>query len=192
MFSYEYGGWSTTLPSKAYPVSLTEHSRGWKIEQYNSYCPTIPKAKKTSSFQSYCSLLDDWESRLLSSVQFQFDPFNLVALIAASSFIACSDGSAVALEGSYGWALCLADGTRLAHGAGPVDGHDPCSFRAEGQGMLSVVCFLRRLFEWCCDSTPITGILATDNTGLIDRVTAQTKSKYPIPNSVFKPDLDVV
>ena len=28
VFLYKYGGWSTTLPSTAYPVSLTEHSRG--------------------------------------------------------------------------------------------------------------------------------------------------------------------
>ena len=58
--------------------------------------------------------------------------------------------------------------------------------------MLSVVCLLGRLFEWCCYSTPITGNLATDNTRLIDWIMTQTKLKYPIPNLSFKPDLDVV
>ena len=190
-FPYAYTGWSSTLPDHAYPVSLVEHPEGWRIQRYNSYCPRIPNSVPTS-FQSYCSLLEDWEAQLLSTLHLEFDPFNIVALIESSSFIACSDGSAVAFEGSYGWVLCSADGTRLAHGAGPVDGHDPRSFRAEGQGMLSVVCLLRRLFEWCCISTPITGILATDNTGLIDRVASQTRLKYPIPNQVFQPDWDVV
>ena len=172
-------------------MSLLETPSGWLVESYNSYCPSIPKSQPTS-FQSYCALLEDWEVQLLSTVHFHFDPFNVVAIITASSFIACSDGSAVAFEGTYGWVVCSEDGTRLAHGAGPVDGHDPRSFRAEGQGMLSVVCLLHRLMEWCCSTTPISGILATDNTGLIDRVQSQTILKYPIPNSVFKPDWDIV
>ena len=131
-------------------------------------------------------------STLLTIIQFLFDPFNIVALIEASSFQACSDGSAVALEGTYGWVLCAEDGTRLAHGAGFIDRHDPRSFRAEGQGMLSIVCLLRRLYEWCGCTSSFTGVLATDNTGLIDRVQAQGKLKYAIPNSVFQPDWDVV
>ena len=180
VFPYDYSGWSKILPTQSYPVSLVEHSCGWSIERYNSYCPSTPTSTP-SSFQSYCTLLEDWESQLLSTISLQYDPFNIVALIEASSFQACSDGSAVALEGTYGWVLCAEDGTRLAHGAGPVDGHDPRSFRAKGQGMLSLVCLLRRLLEWCCSTTPIKGILATNNTGLIDRVQAQSRLKYPIP-----------
>ena len=191
VFSYEYHGYSPSLSDSAYPISLIEYPSGWKVERYNSYCPKLPRTNP-SSFQSFCSLLDNWEAQLLSNVSLQYDPFNIVALIEASSFIACSDGSAVALEGTYGWALCSEDGTRLAHGSGPVDGHDPRSFRAEGQGMLSVVCLLRRLLEWCCSSETITGILATDNTGVIDRVRSQSQLKYPIPNAVFKPDWDVI
>ena len=120
------------------------------------------------------------------------NPFNIVELLENSSFKACSDGSAIAFEGTFGWVLSAEDGTRLAHGAGPVDGHDPRSFRAEGQGMLSVVCLLRRLFEWCCSKIPITGVLATDNTGLIDRVQLQSQQQFHVPNHVFKPDWDVV
>ena len=47
------------------------------------------------------------------------------------------------------------DKIRLAYGAGPVDGHDPQSFRAEGQGMLSVVCFLKHLKKWTKLDSPI-------------------------------------
>jgi hypothetical protein len=63
--------------------------------------------------------------------------------------------------------LSPADGTRLAYGSGPVDGHDTQSFRAEGQGMLSLVCFLRCLMQWTYSEFPITGRFAADNTGLI-------------------------
>ena len=58
--------------------------------------------------------------------------------------------------------------------------------------MLSVVCLLRCVFQWCCSSVPITGVLATDNTGLIDRVQSKSRLQYDVPNSVFKPDGDIV
>ena len=190
-FNYNPQSRQTSLPEQAYPVSLHEHLEGWRIIRYNSYCPSL-KTSPPTTFASYCSLLEYWESQLLETVHFHSSPFEIVSTIEASSFKACSDGSAIAFEGSYGWVLCTEDGTRLAHGAGPVDGHDPRSFRAEGQGMLSVVCLLRRLFEWCCCTTPITGVLATDNTGLIDRVQQQSQQKYPVPNHVFKSDWDVV
>jgi hypothetical protein len=107
------------------------------------------------------------DPQLLLDIHLSFDPFILIAKLENSPFRACSDGSAVTQEGTYGWALSLEDGTRLAHGAGYVDGHNPRLFRAEGQGMLSVVCFIRRLLQWTCTDSILTGILATDNTGLI-------------------------
>jgi hypothetical protein len=137
-------------------------------------------------------LLDDWETQLLSAVKLHFSPYTLASLLEHSKFKACSDGSAIANKGSFGWVLCLDDGTWLAHRAGLVDSHDPRSFRAEGQGMLSVVCFLLCILEYTGTTNPITGVLATDNTGLIARVESQTKTKYPILNSVFKSDWDIV
>ena len=58
--------------------------------------------------------------------------------------------------------------------------------------MLSLVCFLHRLKQWTSYSDSITGILAADNTGLVDRVKAQSTLKYPVPNKMFQPDWDVV
>jgi hypothetical protein len=98
----------------------------------------------------------------------------------------------VTQEGTYGWALSLEDGTRLAHGAGYVNGHDPLSFRAEGRGMLSVVCFIRRLLQWTCTDSVLEGVLATDNTGLIARSTSQSELQYSIPNATFKSNWDIV
>ena len=65
VFSYSYQGWTRVLPVTAYPVCLLEHSNGWTVEKYNSYCPSLPSAVP-SSFQSFCSVLEDWEVPLLS------------------------------------------------------------------------------------------------------------------------------
>ena len=83
VFSYEYYGYSPSLSDCAYPVSLIEYPFGWTVERYNSYCPKLLRAKP-SSFHSFCSLLDNWETQLLSNVSLQYDPFNIVALIEAS------------------------------------------------------------------------------------------------------------
>ena len=58
--------------------------------------------------------------------------------------------------------------------------------------MLSVVCFLRHLKQWTKTSDPFSGVLATDNSGLITRVKEQMTIRYPVPNSVFQPDWDIV
>jgi hypothetical protein len=179
------------LPETAYPISVQEVDHGWTVSLYSSYCPTL-SSLPPSSFSSFCSLLDDWESTLLFTVTFLYDPFNLASLLEMSKFKACSNGSAVAYVGTYGWVLSLDDGTRLAYSSGPVDGHDPRSFRAEGQGMLSILCFLRRLAQWTHATSPFTGTFATDNTGLIARIKSQRALKYPVPNATFKPDWDVV
>jgi hypothetical protein len=179
------------LPQTAYPVTLHERSHGWMVDRYTSYCPSLPSSPPTS-FEWYCNLLDPWESQLLADVHLNFKPTVLISMLEKTPFRACSDGSAVVLEGTYGWSLSLEDGTRLAHGAGPVCGHDPRSFRAEGQGMLSVVCFLRRLTQWTCSDQRLEGVLATDNTGLLARVSSQSSLRYPIPNSSFKSDWDLV
>jgi hypothetical protein len=175
----------------AYPVDLREHEFGWTVEQYNSYSPTGPQ-RPPSTFEAYCALLEEWESELLTHVHLLFTPFQIVDMLTNDTFVACSDGSAIEFQGTYGWVLSLHDGTRLAHGAGPVNGHDPRSFRAEGQGMLSLVCLLRRLAQWTATDVGFSGILATDNSGLVARVKAQSAVKYPVPNATFKPDWDVV
>jgi hypothetical protein len=107
----------------AYPVTLHDHQNGWILDSYNSFCPTLPSANPTS-FEAFCSLLEDWESQLLFDVHLSFDPFILISKLETSLFRACSDGSAVTQEGTYGWALSLEDGTRLAHGAVAVILHN--------------------------------------------------------------------
>ena len=191
LFNFTPSGIQLTVPDTAYPVSVIEFEWGWRIESYSSYCPRQTPLPP-STFDDYCTSLEPWESQLLSTVTLHYDPFTIAGHMMDQPIRTCSDGSAAAFEGTYGWVLSLADGTRLAHGAGPVDGHDPRSFRSEGQGMLSIVCLLHQLYRWTRSDFSITGILATDNSGLLTRITKQRALKYPIPNSVFQPDWDVV
>jgi hypothetical protein len=103
-FSFHPTSTELMLPETAYPITVQEVDCGWIVDAYSSYCPKIPSLPP-SSFSSFCSLLDDWESRLLSTVTFLYDPFNLASLLETSKFQACSDGSAVAFVGTYGWVL---------------------------------------------------------------------------------------
>jgi hypothetical protein len=190
-FGYEPSATQQSISPKSYPVDARKTNTGWRIARLNAIL-TVPPPVVPSTFQEYCSSLEYWESQLLLNANLQFTPEEIIHQLSTKQFRACSDGSAIANQGTFGGVLALADKTRLAFGAGPVDGHDPQSFRSEGQGMLSVVCLLSRLKQWTKSSFPITGILATDNSGLIDRNHEQTKVRYPVPNQTFQSDWDVV
>ena len=192
-FDHESDGSIPSLPPSAYPVDVTPSFSGWRIRlHFPSSCIPIPPVPPPKTFLTYCDSLEPWEQPLLQSVTLLLPPSLIVDILSHTEFRACSDGSAVFQQGTYGWILALPDKTRLAFGAGPVDGNDPQSFRSEGQGMLSVVRLLHHLRLWT-DTTPtFTGILATDNSGLLDRLRDQQKIRYPAPNSIFAPDWDII
>ena len=192
-FEHDPDGSVPTLPPSAYPVDVIPSFSGWRIRPHfpSSFIP-IPPVPPPNTFRTYCDSLEPWEHPLLQSVTLLLPPSLIVDILSHTEFRACSDGSAVFQQGTYGWILALPDKTRLAFGAGPVDGNDPQSFRSEGQGMLSVVRLLHHLRIWT-DTTPtFTGILATDNSGLLDRLREQQKIRYPVPNSIFEPDWDII
>jgi hypothetical protein len=88
--------------------------------------------------------------------------------------------------------MALPDRTRIAYCAGPVDSHEPQSFRSEATGMLSVICFLSRIREWTHSDITISGIIASDHLGLVTRVKEQAAMRYPVPNLIFQSDWDIV
>jgi hypothetical protein len=172
-------------------VDVRRTYSGWKILKFSSI--QIPEViNPPITFSEYCHSLDRWEQLLLSNVTLLFDPRDIIDKLSRTSFRAVSDGSAIANQGTFGWVLALKEKTRLAYASGPVEGHDPQSFRSEAQGMLSIVCFLSRLKVWTQSTLALRGILATDNTGLVDCVHEQTTIRYPVPASTLKPDWDLV
>jgi hypothetical protein len=103
-----------------------------------------------------------------------------------------SDGSVLGSHGTFGWAISLPNGTRLATCAGHAFGHKPTSFRAEGYGMLSMLRFLFRLFAFCGEPIPPAIKLFTDNLGLLDRISSSRTQVNEHPNATLRPDWDVL
>jgi hypothetical protein len=100
-------------------------------------------------------------------------PFpTVVQLLIGKPFSCTSDGSVRFLrEGSFGWALSLNDGDKLAHCSGPVFGSKPTSYRAEGYGLLPMIRFLIRLSEYCVNTQALNHCrMASDNSSLVDNV----------------------
>ena len=183
-YDFQTSAVSYKPPSHSIPVDLQRLISGWKVSSRLYADIPIPPVLPVLTFSDACSRLDVWEAQLLQSIHLLKSPEEIMLAITSDGFRACSDGSAVFRQGTYGWVLATPDKTRLAHGAGPVDGHDPQSFRAEGQGMLSVVCFLRHLKQWTKNEATLTGVLATDNSGLITRVKEQSIIRYPVPTTL--------
>jgi hypothetical protein len=49
-----------------------------------------------------------------------------------------------------------------------------------------------RLRAWTWSEIILSGILATNNSGLVDRAKSQTIIRYPVPNATFQSDWDVL
>jgi hypothetical protein len=103
----------------------------------------------------------------------------MVALLHSNPFRSASDGSVKFLtHGSFGWSVSLPNGRRLATCSGPVYGAKPSSYRAEGYGMLSLLRFFIRLFEYCDTPHDTAGVIVCDNLLLINKVIAY-QSPFP-------------
>ena len=132
----------------------------------------IPESRRmAATFAQFVSDLPPWESELLQQLDLSEDPFTVSDSL-AHGVRAVSDGSVwTGNQGSYGWILSTDTGDRLARGMGPARGATVDSYRAEAYGMLTILCFLRRLAEFTTQMEPWRGILATDSKSLLDTIT---------------------
>lgn len=71
-------------------------------------------------------------------------------------------------QGAFGWSMSDPTGFRCATCMGPAYGSAPSSYRSERYGMLSMLCFLRRLAELTGRPSLWSGIVATDSQSLLD------------------------
>jgi hypothetical protein len=105
-----------------------------------------------------------------------------------------SDGSELARHMTFVWALCLADGTRLAVCSGPAFGPGS-SHRAEATGMLSGARFLQllQLLQLFCSDIilrPTTFI--TVNKGLLMRIVQRCQYSVNYVTAMLAPDWDLL
>ena len=100
-------------------------------------------------------------------------------------------------------ALSTDQGERVAKGMGPARGVKVDSYRADAYGMLSLLCFLKRLAEFLGQKDEWHGIVATDSQSLLDTILdgpyAKKLTDNPIPSrlksakylNVLDPDWDI-
>lgn len=151
--------------------------------------------RPAATFDAYVSQLSPWEAELLQQVDLSEDPFT-VSDVLSHGIRAVSDGSVwTENQGSYGWMISSDLGDRVARGMGPARGAKVDSYRAEAYGMLTILCFLRRLSEFTTQMEPWRGILATDSQSLLETLTvepldeAMDRTLYSVRKRVK--DLDV-
>jgi hypothetical protein len=102
-----------------------------------------------------------------------------------------SDGSELARHMTFGWVLCLADGTRLAVCSGPAFGQGS-SHRAEAIGMLSGAQFLQLLQRFCSDQILRPTTFITDNKGLLMRIIQRCQYSANYATATLAPDWDLL
>jgi hypothetical protein len=159
----------------------------------NTYSTDHDHEKQTDgTFEAFIQDLPEWERLLLSQIEFHQDLYSIHhGLVTYNTSIGVSDGSVAKESGAYGWCLSSADGTRLATGMGPAQGMKPSSYRAEGYGMLSLLRFIIRLFEYY-GTAPRCSQLYSDNMALIQRIDKQMGRHTWYPNDTISSDWDVL
>jgi len=160
-----------------------------------------------NTFNDYISTLPEWERDILQHVECKLDS-HLEVLYAVldsstpaspntvpSGILGVSDGSELAGQGTFGWALSLANETILAQCAGRAYGDKMDSYRAEGYGHLSILCYVSHLFRYY--NVPIPQALAlqffSDNIALVKKVHQwATRTRPVFPNCTLMPSYDLV
>ena len=126
-----------------------------------------------ATFVQYVASLPSWEAELLQHVQLLDTPYHVLQALSQGIRLVSDGSDWDNIQGSFGWTISDPEGGRWATGMGPAHGSRTNSFRSESYGMLSGLCFLRRILEFTGQSHIWHGILGTDCQSLIDTVLAQ-------------------
>jgi hypothetical protein len=151
----QYRQWKDLPPHAAPSAVKLIAPTLWNL--INSAATDFPDTRvhPAATFDAYVSQLSPWEAELLQQVDLsEDDPFT-VSDVLSHGIRAVSDGSVwTENQGSYGWMISSDLGDRVARGMGPARGAKVDSYRAEAYGMLTILCFLRRLSEFTTQMEP--------------------------------------
>lgn len=154
------------FPVEVYP-SLRNPDHWTLHPRYYTQLVIPPEATIPVTFHAFIETLEPWEIDLLRHTTLKVDPTTICEIL-SQGLRAASDGSVrISTQGAYGWALCNAQGDKVATGMGPARGPRPSSYRAEAYGLLSILRFLIRIAEFTKQTTPWKGILATDSQSVL-------------------------
>ena len=171
---YRHTNSTTTviLPLDCIPVDATPISDGWRLDTYLPILPP-PSIVLPLSFPEYIHSLPDHERcALLRHELLCSDIFSFISLVSdLSDVLLVSDGGAEGNFGSFGWTICLSDGSRLARGSGSVFGLTPGSYRSEISGCRSGLLFIIHAFLFSNTPLPPGKLqIYCDNSGFIKKM----------------------
>jgi hypothetical protein len=167
------------LPRLAVPMFAILSAPGcWKIV-HQSHILELNRPPIAGTFSQYIASLSNWESELLTHLDMSDNPFS-VAVALEHGVRAVSDGSDWhQIQGAFGWTISTDRGDRCARGMGPASSPSPHAYRSESYGLLSLLCFLRRLAEFTGKHDQWFGIVATDSQSLIDTILQRRAQRLP-------------
>ena len=184
-------GHTNGLPTSCRPASVIKTAMGWSISRTT---PVVPQPLRylPGTFEEFLDTLPTWESHLLQHTTLHQDLYTLHhSLQTGQACIGVSDGSVHGEKGAFGWCISHTNGNRLATGMGPAQGWKPSSYRAEGYGLLSILRFLVRLFEFC-SSEPRCSKVYCDNLGLITKILSRQNCTTWYPNETITSEWDLI
>jgi hypothetical protein len=129
----------------SFPVHTSGSMEEWTIHHTLPQAIPSPPSEIPATFEEYLLTLPRPNNSLFQSVELHYDCYVIIDLVTDFDpdysnlhvqLINVSDRSTFDSSMSFGWAMCLPNGTRLATCAGPAHGAKQSSFRAKGYGML--------------------------------------------------------
>jgi hypothetical protein len=209
--------WTPTQSSV--PVTIEQLSRDcWQLTHPPSIIYHPSPVLIPATLHEYLAQLPSWEHHLFADLILLYEPYDILqrinlrpltiadALFTPSTpnddgtpthddpiwkLLMVSDGSESSMKMTFGWALCLHDGTRLAYCSGPAFGRGS-SHRAEATGMLSGARFLHHLALFCNQPIHRPTTFTSDNKGLLTRITQRSQYAYNYATATLAPDWDLI
>jgi hypothetical protein len=171
-------------PIDSYPCKHLSVGKGMRIERSTNVPETFSVYLKET--------LPKWEYFTLRNVETTYSPFELCTILQEQSVLACSDGGATSEAGSFGWILSTHDGERIAWCNGAAPRTVSSSFRSEGYGTLSLLCFFTRIAEFGnIDLASIDLFVGTDSESLVTRINTERQRMTVHPNDTLVSDWDI-
>ena len=173
-----------TMPHDATPLDIIHgattaaqrtyvYNRIARIASKPRIIPIFPPVSlKNQDFMAYIRQLEPcWETELLQHIQLTHDIFTTYSKMRIK-FHAVGDRSVQhSSQGAFGWIVSTTSSERLVKAYGPVRGHKPTSYWAEGYGMLVILRFTSRIQQYCMIAKHTwKWTLSSDNKSLVNTV----------------------
>ena len=185
-----------TLPENCYPVDCQETLHGYRLCRRHTPppCPPSTSTPNPTSFESYCASQPLWTRQLLPHLSVFCTPASFLCFAADPDehLVACSDGSVLNNQGTFGWTFCQANNIQIATCRGPAFGTPMNSYRSECYGILSFTTFLVLMQQFI--KAPISDVtLYCDNKAAVKIIAKLRNLPHPtFPNDTLRPSWDIL